>query len=96
MSLVHLRISSQAFRFALRLPEGTTIAGLATRPDLMPQPAGEIVVVLDMPDAPEGAAYCDPVYTRQAGLPDPVTLTGMRWFRADGSEIKQETGAETG
>ena len=95
MSLVRLRVSSlSALRDILRLPGDVTLAGAGTeRLTTAPGGADVLVLVLDMPDAPDGASEVVPFYARDTGQPDPITLTGFQWFRADGSEIKQEPAA---
>ena len=91
MSLVRLRVSSFALRSILRLPDDVTLAGAGTeRLTTVPGDADVLVLVLDMPDAPDGAAEVTPLYTRDTALADPVTLTGFQWHRADGSVIEQE------
>ncbi len=93
MSLVTLRISDIGLLAALHLPEETRIAAAGTE---RPGPCvsyATVVLSLDMPDAPEGAAAVEPLLTH-SGHRDPVELTRLRWLRADGSEIEPGGGTE--
>ena len=90
MSQVQVRVSTYALQLILRLPEHTELTGVAVSPDREPVPTDVIVLVLDVPQAPEGTVYADPAYTRRTGLPDPVELEGFRYYRADGTEIRPE------
>lgn len=86
---VRLDVSAYALLQALlRLPDGVTLedASVIKRDgDVV-----KLVVTVDFPGAPPGAVSADLTYTRRTALPDPVKLTGIRWFGEDGSEIKPE------
>jgi hypothetical protein len=87
--LVALRIGDALLlRAILRLPESVTLqdAAVVREPDGVPV----LVVTVDMPDAPSGAASVDVTYMRRTSVPDPVQVTGFRYFREDGSEIEPE------
>lgn len=66
----------------LRLPEGTRLAGA----EVQHWPAPRLVLHLEMTGVPDGADQVEPQYERDTAVPDPVRLTGLRWFR-DGDEI---------
>lgn len=93
MSKVQLRISDTFLQAVFRLPDAVTLDSAAVRhPDGGTGPC-VLLLTLDMPDAPPDAALADVSYTRQAGLPDPVQVTGYRFFRDDGTEITRSASA---
>jgi hypothetical protein len=81
-SLIQLRISEQLIRAILRLPDDVTVrdAEMAHGPPVL-------LLTVDMPGAPAGAASAALGYTVAHGFPDPVQLTGMRFTREDGTQI---------
>lgn len=84
-SLVRLKISADLLLgMMFRLPDGMTLEGATVDRD-----GGWPVLLLtvSMPGAPAEAATVDITYTKRTGIPDPVQVTGFRWFREDGSEI---------
>ena len=88
MSLIQLRYSDHALQMALHLPDGVTLVAAGTE-RLSVSSAGladVLVLIVDMPDAPPGAARADLVYTH-SGHRDPVELTDIRWYALDGSEV---------
>jgi hypothetical protein len=92
VSDVTLRISGTLLlRAILRLPEDVTLKGAAVESEGDGHPVLSLTV--DVPVAPEDAASVDVTYTRQAGLPDPVRVTGYRWLREDGTEIQPSSAA---
>lgn len=96
MTLVRLTVSPEVLlRAWLRLPENVTLEGASTTGAAFGN--SSLSLAVEMPDAPEGAASVDLTYLRLPG-PDPVQLTGMRWLREDGSEIRPQlvSGAEPG
>jgi len=91
MSLASLRISDTLLlRAMFRLPEDVTLQDARIDRDAAGAPA--LVLTVDLPDAPEGAVTVDVTYTRRHDIPDPVKVTGYRYFDADGTEITQTTG----
>jgi hypothetical protein len=90
VTLVRTRISGFALQNRLLLPEDARLAGAGTeRLTTLPGDADVLVLILDMPDAPEGAASVEFTY-EHSGHQDPVELTGTRWLRADGTEIEPD------
>lgn len=95
MTLVRMRISAAALRGILRLPADVALAGAGTeRLSTVPGEADILVLTVDMPAAPADAAEVTPVYSRDTSLPDPVTLNGFQWLRADGTATGQKTGLD--
>lgn len=90
MSRVVVRLSDFAVRSALRLPGNAALVAAGTERLLtIPDHAQDLVLTVDLPDAPEGAVAAMPVYTN-SGHRDPIELTGWHWYREDGSEITPE------
>ena len=97
LNLVHLRITDVALlTHLLRFPEGTSLEGsYCERSDFSRGSVAVPVLVLDIPGAPEGAQLAEPVYELlepAQGEPDPVVLSGVRWYRADGTLIETSAG----
>lgn len=87
--LVRLEVSETLLlEHLLRLPAGTQIAGAEAEHWNGPR----LVLHLRVPGAPEGADQVDPQYEKDTTVPDPVRLTGLRWFRA-GTEILPQPSA---
>lgn len=98
MSLVRVRISDVALREVLHLPADTVLAGAATEHTGVSWPpyASSLVLILDAPDAPEGAVEMTPVYQRERiEVPDRVELTGIDWRLADSTVIHQDVTGES-
>lgn len=90
MSAVALRISSTLLlRAILRLPEDVTLKSAAVEAEADGWPV--LALTVDMPDAPADAVSVDVTYTRSGDVPDPLKVTGYRWLREDGSEIRPES-----
>ncbi len=84
-SLVHLRISADLLLgMMFRLPDGMSLEDATVERD---GGARTLLLGIGMPDAPPEAASVDITYTRRNDIPDPLQVTGFRWFREDGSEI---------
>lgn len=90
MSLTRLRVSDTLLlRAMFRLPEEVTLEAA----DIERTPAGPVLVLtVDLPGAPAEAATVDVTYTRRHDIPDPVKVTGYRYFREDGTEITRTEG----
>jgi hypothetical protein len=83
--LVCLRVSAELLlKMMFRLPEEASLEDASVERD-----GGFPVLLLTvgMPDAPPDAVSVDVTYTKRNDLPDPVQVTGFRWYREDGSEI---------
>lgn len=89
MSLITLRISDTVTQDMFRLPEGVTLEGAAVERPCGPEGPRVLLLTVDMPDAPPEAASVDITYVRYNGLPDPVQVTGIRYLREDGTEIRE-------
>ena len=89
MSLVLMRISIPGIRDRLLLPDNARIVGAGTVQYCMDpvSDAAVLVLTVDMPDAPEGAAAVEPVY-QHTGHRDPVEFERFIWRAADGTEIE--------
>lgn len=85
MAMVSLKITPEAVRMILRLPDDMTIVGAryetlnlhngATMPLL--------VFELDAPTAPPNAIELAPAYERLSGAPDPIVLQKVVWTHDD-------------
>ncbi len=83
--LVRLKVSADLLLGMLfRLPDGLSLEDATVERD-----GGwpTLLLTVRMPDAPAEAATVDVTYAKRTGIPDPVQVTGFRWFREDGSEI---------
>jgi hypothetical protein len=92
MTLVQVRVTDVALKALLRLPDDVSLVTAAGEalPGDPPLSARSLLLVLDMPGAPDGAMQAEPVYTRQPG-DDPVALAGMRWYDAEGGQIPSDS-----
>ena len=91
MSLTSLRVSDTLLlRAMFRLPEDVTLHDAHVDRDGNGTPT--LVLTVDLPDAPEGATSVDVTYTRRHDIPDPVKVTGYRYFDPYGTEITQTEG----
>ncbi len=85
MTVVRMKISATALMPLLRLPDHIELVdGIV---ESGPGYAPVLTLMLEVPDAPEGAADMEPVYTRASGWPDPFQLTGIFWYDADGIPV---------
>lgn len=86
MSTVALKITPDAVRSILRLPDDYTILG--ARVDLLTLDDGQLMplLVLDLhaPSAPPNAVEVAPSYDRTDG-PDPIVLREVCWTHDDGT-----------
>lgn len=88
MTQVQLRIADLLLlQWLFRLPPDVTLEAAAVRHRTDGSGLRDLLLTVDMPGAPSGAAYVDLTYTRRNDLPDPLEITGTRWFRTDGTEI---------
>jgi hypothetical protein len=80
--MVRLRISDVALREMLRLPEGTALAGAGAEHmgASWPPYSSGLVLILNVPGAPEGAVEMSSVYRRERiEVPDRIDLTSIDW-----------------
>jgi hypothetical protein len=80
--MVAFRIHERALKEVLRLDE-LTLAGAST------ERSGDcvtLVLYVERADAPQEATEMCPVYERDTSAADPVSLTGISWYR-NGSHI---------
>lgn len=91
MSLVLMPVSIAGLRDRLLLPDEARIVSACTVQHLGPtiREADLLMLVVDMPAPPEGAASVEAVY-KHSGHRDPVEFEGLVWRDADGTEIKTE------
>lgn len=90
MTLVLMPISIIGLRDRLLLPEDAKIAAAGTiqRFSGGPGDADVLVLTVDMPDVPEGAASVEAVYVN-SGHRDPVEFERFVFRAADGTEVKR-------
>lgn len=82
MSHIQLQISELLLRSILRLPNEVTLEAAA-----IADGAPVLLLTVNMPDAPREATAVDLTYMILHDIPDPIRLAGMRYTRADGTEI---------
>jgi hypothetical protein len=84
---VALRISELVIREILQLPANLTILAVAAEDTA--GAVSSVVLTLDAPDAPCGAAEMTPVYQRErVDVPDRVELVAIDWHREDRTTIR--------
>lgn len=87
VSVVQVRIAAVALGYALRLPGTAVITGIGAVPESTPLPAAEVTLMVDVPDAPPGAVYAVPQYSKLTGVPDPVIFEQFSWYAADDTPL---------
>jgi hypothetical protein len=91
MSLTRLRVGDTLLlRAMFRLPEDVTLE--AAEIERTEHGAAVLLLTVDLPDAPPAAVSVDVTYERRTDMPDPVRVTGYRYFREDGTEITEPAG----
>jgi hypothetical protein len=97
VSLVTMRFSVQGLHHRLLIPDDAMIvsAGTVEHYAIGPVEADLLVLTVDMPGAPEGAASVEMVY-HDSGHRDPVEFEGLVWRAADGTVIEPEPVADKG
>jgi hypothetical protein len=87
MATVSLKVTPDAIRAILRLPDNMTITG--ARVDTLTLHDGGtlplLVLDLDAPSAPPNAVELAPSYERDGTAPDPIVLREVVWTHADGT-----------
>jgi hypothetical protein len=95
VSLVTMRFSVRGLHHRLLIPDEAKIvsAGTVEHYSVGPAEADHLVLTVDMPDAPEGAASAEMIY-HDSGHRDPVEFERLVWRAADGTEISPQATAD--
>lgn len=82
---IAIPISVVLLQHLLHLPDSVRISGVA-----YDYGRDMIDLLASTVDAPDGAVTMTPVYQREYGIPDPISIVGFQWWDRDGNVLAVE------